>query len=224
MRQFRFLTILLLFFVTGRADTTQVSPGLIIDSVLTDSSGVVPDTTSGFPATAAPVVDSAEAKDTVLFEPVRVAGVRRWEMDPVDLEHHLNQNPTVALFKSMLVPGLGQIGNRSYIKAAIAIGLESWLFSRALHYRSETRERWERYESAEEVQLRNIYYAEYQDSRSQRNKYTWFTALTIFVSMFDAYVDAHLSGTPDRSHERGMDLAVVPGANGGAGVTLRLKF
>ena len=224
MRQFRVLTILLLFVVTGKADTTQVSPGPIIDSLPTDSSIAVPDTTAGIPDTEAPVIDSAEVKDTVLFEPVRVAGVRQWEMDPVDLEHHLTQNPTVALFKSMLVPGLGQIGNRSYIKAAIAIGLESWLFSRALHYRSETRDRRDRYESAEDIELRNIYYAEYQDSRSQRNKYTWFTALTIFVSMFDAYVDAHLSGTPDRSHERGMELAVVPGANGSAGVTLRLKF
>ncbi|MCH9030779.1 MAG: hypothetical protein IIB00_00765, partial [candidate division Zixibacteria bacterium] len=35
------------------------------------------------------------------------------------------QNPTAALFKSMAVPGWGQVGNKQFIKAGFVIGLES---------------------------------------------------------------------------------------------------
>ena len=38
---------------------------------------------------------------------------------------------------------------------------------------------------------RNEYYDLYQDRKDERNKFTWFAVITAFVSMFDAYVDAH---------------------------------
>ncbi len=33
----------------------------------------------------------------------------------------------------------------------------------------------------------------YQESRDKRNVFLWLGALTVFVSMFDAYVDAHFA-------------------------------
>jgi len=48
--------------------------------------------------------------------------------------------------------------------------------------------------------------------------------LTAFVSMFDAYVDAHLSGSPADSRNDRFTLDVVPNNDGGMSAAIGFNF
>lgn len=117
-------------------------------------------------------------------------------------EGRRSQKPSVALFKSMLVPGLGQLGNRQYIKAALVIGVEGYLFSRWLTFRNRTVDA----RAAFEAQpfgdpLRDSLFTEFEAVKNDRNLFTWLTGTSIFLSMFDAFVDAHLRNFPGPGSE-----------------------
>jgi hypothetical protein len=172
--------------------------------------------------------DSTGAKplssDTTLYLPPPDTTLVVPVTDSVDLERHLIQNPTVALFKSMFVPGLGQIGNHRYIKAAAVIGLQAWLVGNIIHYGRNASSYWSQYNSASDRDIRNYYYSLYATQRDQRNKYTWFAGILTFVSMFDAYVDAQLSGAPTNPRNRRFDLSLAPSPDGGASAQLSVRF
>ncbi|UCD18052.1 MAG: hypothetical protein JSV44_03855, partial [Candidatus Zixiibacteriota bacterium] len=116
------------------------------------------------------------------------------------------QHPTIALFKSMLVPGWGQIGNGKYVKAGIIIALEATLIGTYLHYRNKTDDAESDFLSAPESD-RPWRFEEYEDARDQRNRFGWYTATLIFLSMFDAYVDAHLARFPERKDNISIDIS-----------------
>jgi hypothetical protein len=170
-------------------------------------------------------IDSAVIGDTALYQPEIVTQSAEQVGNPVDLEKRLTQRPTTALFKSMFVPGLGQFGNGKPVKAVFVIGLQTWLITSALKHHnnaSDLRERWEREDVTDE---RNSLYDLYQEERDQRNKFYWFTGITTFVSMFDAFVDAHLSGSPSSQKENSLDVSVAPDFNtGGAQARLSYSF
>lgn len=98
-------------------------------------------------------------------------------------------NPTTTLFKSMLVPGWGQITNKAYLKAALAIGLETWFITGAIVNSGHMNDALDKYH-ADPNNLDNFY--EYQYYQGLRSDFLWALGVTVFVSMFDAYVDAHL--------------------------------
>ena len=216
--------LFLLAATTGRADTTDVTPPPVIDT--THATDSIPPPAPYYHDTVA--VDTTiapyEKKDTIQFMPPFIDQGKVEVTDTTNYERHLTQNPTVALFKSMLVPGLGQIGNHSYVKAGIFIVLETWFIGEAVHYGSQASDYKTKFENATDVYIRDDYYQLYQDRRSSRNKYTWFAGITIFISMFDAYVDAQLSGAPDQPHENKFDLDVRPDSRGGANLSLSMRF
>ncbi|MDF1546122.1 MAG: hypothetical protein P1R58_13595, partial [bacterium] len=74
-----------------------------------------------------------------------------------------------------------------------------------LHYKKQAADFLERYEQSDVLTQRNELYDLFNDRRDERNKYTWFAIITTFVAMFDAYVDAHLSGFPSKE-ERHLSL------------------
>ena len=96
--------------------------------------------------------------------------------------------PTGALFKSIMLPGWGQYSNKKYQKAAIYFGLESYFMFKSVKYFLKTRDR---YDTFQETRQRKDFFA-YNSARKTRNKYYWFVVGTIFISMWDAYADAHL--------------------------------
>lgn len=165
-------------------------------------------------------------KDSVLFlpSPDQLASVP--VIDSVNLEKRLYQSPTIALFKSMLVPGWGQLGNHKYIKALFFIGLESWFIGSVIHYSRDASHWLDLYESTDNIDQKRVYYGLYQVERDDRNKFTWFTAITIFVSMFDAYIDAHLSGSPfdERNRNQDFNFEVYPDEKNGARAVLSFTF
>jgi hypothetical protein len=155
-------------------------------------------------------VDTTVKYDTILYVPSGFESSTIGVVDTVNYEKRLYQNPTVALFKSMFVPGLGQIGNRQYIKAGIVIGLETWFITSAVKHGRDASDFRDQFNQSSDINERNVLYNSYLDSKDQRNKFTWFAVIVTFISMFDAYSDAHLSGFPkdeeDRANDLGFDL------------------
>ena len=131
------------------------------------------------------------------------------------------QNPSAALFKSMVVPGWGQVGNKKYIKAGFVIGLESLLFLKWLRFRRKTADARADFEDAPDTEPNKTFlFNKFQATRNDPNLFAWLTGTVIFISMFDAFVDAHLSGFPKAKAEEnvevgddgGLSLAPFPGS------------
>lgn len=190
-----------IFALGEPADTTQVDTSVVADSV-----------------------GAASTVDTLLFVPDRTITRAADVVNPADLEKHLTQPPTLALFKSLLVPGLGQLGNHKYFKAVLFGGLESVFIGAAIHYDGQAHDARELYTSAVDKSTRRVWYNFYDNKRKNRNKYIWFAGLTAFVSMFDAYVDAHLSGSPADSRNDRFTLDVVPNNDGGMSAAIGFNF
>ena len=182
---------------------------------------------SGHAATAdSTYVDSNLANDTVIYKPVGLESSALAVSDSIDYEKRLIQNPTKALFKSMLVPGLGQVGNRKYFKAAVVVGLQAWLISSAIEHGKEASDFEDQFEMSSDIAERIILYDNFLDSKDQRNKYTWFAVIVTFVSMFDAFADAHLSGFPKdkKPGEDKLSLKIKPLDKNGLYASVAVSF
>jgi hypothetical protein len=196
------------------ATAASLSAQSVPDSIRTDTVVVVPR-----PVSVQPV-----KVDTVLYIPEENKAAAAEVASPVDLEKHLTQPPTLALFKSMLVPGLGQLGNRKYFKAAMFAGLEGWMIIKVVGFSRDTREARDVYLQTSDDRERHTAYHIYDSKRKSRNKYVWFWGLTAFVSMFDAYVDAHLSGSPADHRNDKFSLDIQPSEQGGAKALVSYSF
>ena len=169
--------------------------------------------------------------DTILYVPPPVLSSGARVNNPVNLEEHLYQNPTLALFKSMFVPGWGQYGNHRYVKAGVIVGLQAWFITSAVHYGRQASDARDLYESAITIEDRNTWHDFLDNKRKNRNKFIWFAGIVTFLSMFDAYVDAHLSGSPlEQRHEQAdqkqqdkLSFDIVPDEDG-VKASLSLNF
>ncbi len=104
-----------------------------------------------------------------------------------------NKSPMGALLRSVALPGWGQFYNGKYIKFALFCGAESFFIYKAAHWWKKTEDQYDLVQTLPEGQQASAFYL-YKSYRGNRNDYLWLVALSVFISMFDAYVDAHLSG------------------------------
>jgi hypothetical protein len=185
---------------------------------------ILSDTTDVRDSSAADSSQVDVSLDTVLFDPPPDKAVAGQVTNPIDLEGHLYQKPTVALFKSLFVPGLGQLGNHRYLKAAFFAGIEGWFIGSVIHYGRQAADAKQLFENAPTTAVRNHWYSFYDNKRKNRNKFAWFAGITIFVSMFDAYVDAHLSGSPTDKRNDRFTVAFVSDDYVDAGATVVFRF
>ena len=162
--------------------------------------------------------------DTVLYTPVVNVTEANSVGNPVNYEERLTQSPTIGLLKSAVVPGWGQIGNKRYVKAGLFAGLQAWFVLSAVHYGADAADYRSLWEGATDPTTRNEYYGLYQDHRDDRNKFTWFAVINSFVAMFDAFVDAHLSGSPDSRTENDLSFDLVPRSGHGVQAVLSYSF
>lgn len=190
------------------------------DSTFVDTSELVADTSFSVDTTSIETL----SVDTVLYRPGQLLTPYRPVTDPENLERRLSQNPTVALIKSVFIPGLGQLGNRRYIKAAIFMGLDAWFISSAIHYGRQASDFRDQFEKSTDIAARNDYYNLYQDRKNERNKFTWFAVIVTFFSMFDAYVDAHLSGFPQKTNEGRVSFNLEPSFEGEVAAYVSISF
>lgn len=212
-----------------------VMASAIIGSASVGADTLPADSTQAVDSTLAPATDSLAVDsmpvdpvipvDTVLFSPGQVLTGYRAVTDSINRELSLGQRPMVAMFKSMVAPGWGQLGNKRYIKAFVYLGLEVWMVGGALHYNEQVSEFRRLFDatSTDDISLRNDYYTLYKDRKDERSKYTWFAVIVAFVSMFDAYVDAHLSGFP-RQDENDLTISIAPTVDRGVKATLSFGF
>ena len=125
------------------------------------------------------------------------------------------RSPMGALLRSVVVPGWGQFYNHKYIKSAVVCVAESYFIVRAVYWWRETERQYDRVLATTN---QGQQYSIYQTYRGRRDDFLWAAGVTIFVSMFDAYVDAHLAG---------FDVDVTPDfrdPKGGASLKLSLRF
>lgn len=104
-----------------------------------------------------------------------------------------SKSPMGALWRSVAFPGWGQLYNRKYFKAGLAFGAEvTFLTLMAIE--------WKRTDDQKRIfdslplshPDKEFEYEQYKYYRDQRSLYLWSSLATIFISMFDAYVDAQL--------------------------------
>lgn len=136
-------------------------------------------------------------------------------------------NPTVALFKSLFVPGWGQLSNRKYIKAGIVIAGEALLIGSLVHYAKKTSDARDAFDAAGDTALFSDYerqqlFDAYRDAEDDRNRFSWYLGTVIFLSMFDAFVDAHLADFPKKDNE--LSLRIRPEDYDAVSVKLTLIF
>lgn len=186
-------------------------PVVPADSIPQDS--VVVDSTMRDTASA------VSSSDTIIFIPPNFPGETS-VADSIDPETRLRQRPTTALLKSLVIPGWGQVGNGRWFKAVLFAGLQGWFVGEVIHYGGQASDFKNLYERSVVASQRNDYYSLYEDRRQERNKFIFFLGLATLVSVFDAYVDAHLSGAPD-AQKIGLQLSPAPG---GAYAGLSLRF
>jgi hypothetical protein len=123
-----------------------------------------------------------------------------------------SKSPTGALLRSVAFPGWGQLYNRKYFKSVVMFGAEATFITLAAiewrrmntHKRNFQNPNYpDRYWEFEQFEY-------YED---QRNLYLWITAGVVFLSMFDAYVDAHLYNF-DREKVRDLSISLIPEVGG----------
>lgn len=113
------------------------------------------------------------------------------------------RSPMGALMRSVAAPGWGQFYNHKYVKSAIVFGVESFFIVKSVHWLNKTEDQYKISQETDSAKDFNTYL----QYRGVRNDYLWGLGITIFISMFDAYIDAHLSGfdidiTPDFEDEK----------------------
>lgn len=119
-------------------------------------------------------------------------------------------SPTRALFKSVVFPGWGQYSNRKYIKAGLVFAVESYFIYKAVDNAREASDWRRKWKTETEADLRAKHFRKYTSYRDNRNSNLWITAAVTFMSMFDAYVDAHLSSFPpqiDKAKKLSFEIA-----------------
>lgn|GEM_PF-437172 len=103
------------------------------------------------------------------------------------------KNPTGALLRSLALPGWGQLYNEQYIKSALVLAAEGLLVAGAVveHQRAED-DHAVYQDLLQSDAVREAAWRRYSRRIDKRNAYLWYYAGFKFLSIIDAYVDAHL--------------------------------
>jgi hypothetical protein len=141
--------------------------------------------------------------------------------DSVKLAVLKSKSPMGALWRSVAFPGWGQLYNRKYIKAGLAFGAQvTFLTLLAIEWK-KTDDQKKIFDSLPLSDPNKSYeYSLYTYYRDQRSLYLWSSLATIFISMFDAYVDAQLYDF-DKEMEN-IGLEIYP--NKEKGLSLKFSF
>jgi hypothetical protein len=103
------------------------------------------------------------------------------------------KKPYRAMIYSALLPGGGQLYNQAYLKTALVVGLQAYLVNSAINDNDKA----SNYQDLMDANADNL--ALYQSYKSLRNTYRdelksdyWWIGTVMFLSVADAFVDAHL--------------------------------
>lgn len=102
------------------------------------------------------------------------------------------KSPMKAGTLSFVIPGGGQFYNDKYLKSALVIGIDSYLVGMAMYNeekRTDFKRKMKNSTEEAEIQFNSNQVDEYY---KRRQSDYWWIGTTVFLSMMDAYVDAHL--------------------------------
>ena len=103
------------------------------------------------------------------------------------------KSPWNAVLRSALLPGLGQIYNKSYWKAPLIWGLMGWFSYNWWQNNKFYKDYRDLYQKSINYGNENIVYKRIREFyRDQRDLFAIYMGLTYFLNLVDAYVDAHL--------------------------------
>ena len=134
-----------------------------------------------------------------------------------------SKSPLGALWRSVAFPGWGQLYNKKYFKAGLTFGAEvTFLTLMAIEWK-RTDDQKRIFDSLPLSHPDKQYeYNLYKYYRDQRSLYLWSSLATIFISMFDAYVDAQLYDF-DREMEN-IGFEIYPDKEKGLSFKLSFNF
>ncbi len=101
------------------------------------------------------------------------------------------KNPYRAMLYSTVVPGGGQIYTHGYIKAVVVMGMQGYLINQAISDYNKM----DKYHSLMDGSNSSIDLYNHQQRNNYRNDLRsdyWWIGTTMFLSIADAFVDAHL--------------------------------
>lgn len=212
-----FLLVIILFSATVGLASESEPP-------LTTNSTHLPDSTR--PAAETVTADSSDQAmpggtpiDVVILEPE----MYRPGADSILISAFLPKvmdttgqvSPTGALLRSVVFPGWGQYANGRKVKAGLIFAIESWFIYKAVKDGADAADWRDKWKSTPDSlgALKLEYFNQYTKYRDQRNTNIWYTAITVFLSMFDAYVDAHLGHFPEEvTKPEDISIDVTPAA------------
>lgn len=105
------------------------------------------------------------------------------------------KSPKWAMYRSLVVPGWGQLYNGKIIKAIGFAAAETYFIYCYVYYHKKFKEyaRKRREADLNDNEMDFLFYTRRKDFyMDQRNAQGWYLALTIILSIMDAYVDAYL--------------------------------
>jgi hypothetical protein len=106
-----------------------------------------------------------------------------------DTSFVMSKSPWGAVLRSTVVPGWGQLYNRSYIKAVAVWGISGWLVYNWIINNDEYTYYRDLYSENPDREIFRRYRTFYRD---QRDLFTIYIGLAYLLNLVDAYVDAHL--------------------------------
>jgi hypothetical protein len=130
-------------------------------------------------------------------------------------------SPTAVMFRSLLIPGWGQAKNGAWLKAILVAGIEGAFLER-IAFEDRMAHRFASHAAtfAPDDPDRDSWDAGVLRHRNHRRDFIWWTSLFVFLSMGDAYTDAHLKRFDVRLQDEtpppdpGSGASVGPGRQG----------
>ncbi len=168
------------------------------DSLKTDSLSQVANTVQADSLVSQEVIVS----DTVILDPTPYsASIDTSLINAYRTENFTPQpkrSPSMTMLKSVAFPGWGQYANKKYLKSGIIFAIESYFIYKAIDFGMKAKDSRAYWKSLPDslVSEKAAAFRLYTDDRDNRNSNIWYTVIVTFLSMIDAYVDAHLQDFP----------------------------
>jgi len=107
------------------------------------------------------------------------------------------KKPLKATALSLLIPGGGQFYNESYWKSGGVFLLESTVIGMATYHHLKAEDYYKKYTQTESAE----YYNKYLEYYNKRQSDLFWVGTVVFLSMIDAFVDAHLFDFDDKKRK-----------------------
>ncbi|HEX7402064.1 MAG TPA: DUF5683 domain-containing protein [candidate division Zixibacteria bacterium] len=134
------------------------------------------------------------------------------------------KSPTGALLRSVVFPGGGQFYNHKYLKGLVVFGTETTFITLAAIEWSRANTHKKNFQNPNYPYSERLWeFEQYQFYEDRRNLFLWITAGVVFLSMFDAYVDAQLYNF-DKEKVRDLPISLMPEFNGGIAMRIVIKI